>query len=566
MRFDGNRRRALVPGIVAPAIAALAIAALAIVALARSGAPARSGALPAIVFVSRLPLPDAAAGAIPGLGPRQRASAPGGRLLIRDPNGAVRELLPRGSLWDVSDPSISPDARRVAFAGTPAPDSAWRIYVAGIDGQGLRAATRSDRALELAALGDEAGRFARYDDLDPCWVSDRALVFASTRFPQRAQYADLPVTNLFIVEVAGGTPRRLTSERNGAEEPSFDGARGRVLFARWWFNRWRASDRTPSGISADPDLAIPADTANVWQAMEMSPDGAGARVAAGWFRTRRDAMAYQPIALADGTVIGVMAANTGLSPAPGRLGLQSFARRFEKPRRIAGAALDSGGGYGGTGGLAAPGACSPAALPDGRIVFAFDPGARGDFGLWVAGARGEGPAPVVDLPGTLELDPAPVVPWPATWRARASSAARAPLPLPALPATRIETLRQPAATFRFLNLDVFSSAPAPGDSASVPRTRDARIRFFATLARPEAGGGDTAVLLREERVSPSGAVDVRGLPAGTPMFEQLTDSAGRVLRSAHAPAHVAGLNAGRAGDTARCVGCHLGHSTLPAPR
>jgi len=60
-------------------------------------------------------------------------------------------------------------------------------------------------------------------------------------------------------------------------------------------------------------------------------------------------------------------------------------------------------------------------------------------------------------------------------------------------------------------------------------------------------------------------VNERGLPADVPMFEQLVGRDGRVLMTAHGPAHVAGFNAGVAGTVARCVGCHLGHSTLPIP-
>ena len=50
-----------------------------------------------------------------------------------------------------------------------------------------------------------------------------------------------------------------------------------------------------------------------------------------------------------------------------------------------------------------------------------------------------------------------------------------------------------------------------------------------------------------------------------PLFEQLVDSRGRVLRSASGPAHVPGFNSGRFGTGTKCVGCHAGHSVLPVP-
>ena len=65
--------------------------------------------------------------------------------MLRESNGTVRELLPKGTLYDVSDPAVSFDARSIAFAGTPAPDSAWRLYVVDLDGHGLRAVTRLRR-------------------------------------------------------------------------------------------------------------------------------------------------------------------------------------------------------------------------------------------------------------------------------------------------------------------------------------------------------------------------------------------------------------------------------------
>jgi hypothetical protein len=92
---------------------------------------------------------------------------------------------------------------------------------------------------------------------------------------------------------------------------------------------------------------------------------------------------------------------------------------------------------------------------------------------------------------------------------------------------------------------------------------DLRIRFYAALSRPGAVGGDTVVLLRETAVTRSGAVHEHELPADTPLFEQLVDAQGKVLRSVMGPAHVPGFNAGRYGHGTKCVGCHIGHSAIP---
>ena len=532
----------------------LALAALLPLAGAASPAAQRRP-LPAIVFVSRKASPAAQAGAIPGLGPDDRVLAPGGRLMLREGGGPlarVRELLPAGTFHDASDPSVSPDGRRLAFAATVAPDSAWRIWLVDLDGTGLTRVTGPDTRPGAA----------RCDDLDPCWVNGSILCFASTRYAQVAQYGGLPVTNLFLVRLPGGAPVRITSERNGAEEPAMDVRHGTLVFARWWHNRYLASDEA-SGLTTDPGKAVPADTVNLWHAMEIALDGPEAwteRLACGAPASRLASMAYQPAVLADGSIVGVYGANPGLSPASGGTGLQRFSPRLTAGRRLAGTIVDpaSRAGYGSPEGLASPSACSPAGLPDGRILFAYDPGGRGDFGLYVMEADGGDLKRVLDLPGTLELDPAPVTPW-----TRAPRSLR--LPADARPAAPFATLEQALRAprrFRFLDLDVFAKPPAGrGLPEGPPRVPGARIRFYATLARPAAAGGDTVALVREAAVGRGGRVDEDGLPAGLPMFEQIVDPAGRVLRSAHGPAHVPGLNASAAGLVSRCIGCHTGHST-----
>ena len=540
----------------------LALAALLPLALA-AGTTARHDALPAIVFVSRNPPPLGLRGAIPGLGPGQRTLATGGRLMLRAPGGAVRELLPEAALFDVSDPCVSPDGRRVAFGATVAPDSAWRIWMAALDGgrspAGIRAAP-----VQITRPPARPG-IARAHDFDPCWVDDSTLCFASTRFPQVAQYDGSATSNLFLVRLAGGEPLRITSERNGAEEPAMDFRRGRIVFARWWHNRYMAS-ADPSGLTTDLARALPGDTVNLWHAMEVAPDGADERLACGAPASRLGAMAYQPAVLADGSIAAVYGANLGLSPQSGGTGIQRFAPRASRGRRLVGAIVEPGqpgtrAGYGNPSGLAPASACSPAGLPDGRVLFAYDPGGRGDFGLYVMHADGSGLERVLDLPGTLELDPAPVVVQ------RMRRAVRLPRAAPGeLPVTTLDQALRLPSRFRFLNLNVFARPPAGRGLPAGPRpVAGARIRFYATLARPGAAGGDTATLIREAAVGANGRVDEPGLPAGLPMFEQLVDAQGRILLGAHGPAHVAGLNAGAAGAVTRCIGCHVGHSTLPVP-
>jgi hypothetical protein len=561
----------------------LALAALAACLVAASWSQAPRG-LPPIVFASRAPAAEP--GAVPGLGPHQRALATGGRLLLRERDGRVRELIAAGALHDVSDPAVSFDGHTVAFAATPAADSAWRIYLVRTDGTGLRAVTRTEEITPAT----RATPMRRYDDLDPCWVAPDLLCFASTRYPQRAQYADVPVTNLHLLNVgasplrlpwrggslalAPGTPLRITAERNGAEEPALDPTTGRIVYARWWFNRHRPGSGVALATVSGGRLG--ADSVNLWQPITITVLGRDARLPAGTPAARRATMAYQPAVLRDGSLLGVYAANLGLSPGPVALGIQRLDRSGRVASRLAGAIVSDAAGdaYQGTVGLAAASACAPAALPDGRVLFSYSPGGRGDYGLHVMRADGSGIEPVLDLPGTLELDAVPLVarrPVRLAIEPREASEPERAVPvafvssLPPLAGGRLED----RGTFRFSSLDVFGGATRGragkrSPAGPPPRTAGARIRFWGLFATPERAGGDTAVLLRERPVGWDGQVDER-LPADVPLFEQLVDSAGAVLRSAHEPAHVAGLNAGSPGSVARCIGCHVGHSVVRLP-
>lgn len=388
---------------------------------------ARSRPLPRLVFVRRGILPD---DRIPGFGPSGRTLAPGGRLEVREPDGRVHPLL--DSLWqDVSDPSVSWDGRTIAFAALerarPGSVPAWRLWRVGADGRELRRVTRSDRTLDLAPLGAAAAGFERYDDFDPCWLPDGRLCFASTRFPQLAEQGG-PSTNLHVVE-ADGRVRRITAERNGAEEPTVDPRSGRIVYARWWFNRYRASDVDSSGLTLDAARAVPADSIDLWHAVTVRPDGRGLRLAGGDPRTRASQMAYQPLMLADGTLVGVGAEHRSLTGGPGSTVIRAFPGGFAAARP-----------------LTPPDAraCSPAALPDGRIVFSLAAQGSGRFALYVVGRDGGGLTRVAGDPNASLLDAVPLV----ARRRPPVMTSGPPEDLPALPLERPSALGEQGRTFR----------------------------------------------------------------------------------------------------------------------
>ncbi len=556
--------------------AALAACALAVVAArggpdegprgASSFAVARG--LPPIVFVSRRAPGGADSTQVPGMGPRGRALAPGGRLLVRAADGALRELVAASRFHDVADPTVSFDATTIAFAAVEHAGDPWRLWTVKADGSALTALTRGDRNVDLSPLGPgAAARFARYDDFDPAWLPDGRIVFASTRFPQRAQQGGGDVTNLYLVPARGGRLERITSERNGGEEPGFDPSTGRVVYTRWFFSPWRASDEAAGGLVLGPRgaLARP-DSVDLWQTVSVLVNGDRAQLAAGDPRERAATFAYAPMAplarpspsAPQGTLVAVQCTHGALLPAPGPTRLAAFPGGVAVPVTIAGP------GRGGAGTHAR--ALAPTPLPDGRVLFAFDRDDGGDFGLWVVRADGTRPERVVDLPGTLELDPVALVVRPVVPLTLDEGGGIEDL-APDLPATMLSQVTRLDDTFRFDCLNVYATGPVDSPFPDAPRIGEGvHIRFFATLARPEAATGDTAVLVRESAIDLSGAVHEHDIPGDVPLFEQLVDAHGRVLRSPRGPAHVPGANFSRAGSGTKCIGCHVGHSALPAPR
>ena len=535
-----------------PLRAAAWLTVVAAFATAFLGGPDRS--LPPIVFVARQPL---ASGEVPGLGPGGRTAAAGGHLMLRSARGEVSDLLPAGRFFDVADPSVSYDGRTIAFSGLVHPDSAWRIWRVSASGDSLRPLTRSDREVPLDSLyGDEGRRFERYDDFDPCWMPDGTVAFASTRFPIEAEQGDVLTSNLWLTRPDGSDQLRITSERNGAEEPSIDPTRGRIVFARWFFSRFRPSLVDTSHVTTDPALAMPMDSVNLWHAVSTEHDGDFMRLQGGDGRHRDGQMAYQPVVRGDTTLIGVRPQHSALLPDAGRLGLQAFPHGMAAARPLAGLGSDLGWS-----------ACAPAVLPDGRLLFSLAGHAGEPFELWVMDARDvtrgnrRRARRLLARAGEHLLDAAVL-------------AARPQPPPPMFPGFNpfraddrprmtLEQIVADERDVRFDCLNVFANGPVNHPTPdAVKIQRGLRIRFFSVVPRPGRPGADSLVLVDDKPVHPQGGVFVDAAPADQPMFEQLIDAQGRVVRSAGGPAHVPGFNFARPGAGTKCVGCHTGHSTL----
>jgi hypothetical protein len=135
-------------------------------------------------------------------------------------------------------------------------------------------------------------------------------------------------------------------------------------------------------------------------------------------------------------------------------------------------------------------------------------------------------------------------------------------------------------TFVFDDLNVYYNAPVDTDIVSAPPVGSAAtIRFFADFQRRSTGSfpqQDWPILLDELPLTAAGRITQPDAPAFLPLFEQLRSSVatgyrvpltgiGESFLARPGAAHVAGMNFDRAGATARCVGCHAGHSQIPVP-
>ncbi len=494
-------------------------------------APPAPAGLPAIVFVARDPASGMAEGQIPGLGPHGTFVVGRGGLFERASDGHVRRLVPERRFLDVADPAVSPDGKRVAFAGFEKPGARWRIYDVARDGDG------EPRCLTCGPPGLDPPA----DDADPCWDGD-TLLFVTTRAGGQALYRDVPVTQLAWL-APGDRVRILTHEANGVLDPTMDATSGEVVFSRWWFNPWRSA--AEGGLTRDRAHALAPDSVNQWQVVAATltrdargrPAIAGLHLALGGVTPRRRGMGVQPARSTTGA-LAVTTLNMGLSPLPGTTSLQRFAAPPSAGRRIAGAAIadERADAYADAHNLRAPGAVAPALLADGRAIVSLDPGGRGDFGLWLVSADGETRERVLDWPGSLELDAAivPSAPPGAPMKQRAAATI-----------ARNDTLT----TFTYDARDLFGGVGAPA------RTSGARLHVYRLVS------ADSIERIRDVAVPTNGRVMLQ-LPADTPLFEQLVGADGRALRSAHGPAQVRGFNSAARGARATCIGCHLGHTAL----
>lgn len=576
--------------------------------------PAGTGTGFPIVFVSRQIPSDGTVywnvpKDMPGVGPhsRFRVAAPG-RLQVLETDGRIRTLIDGGNptsaslnLIDVNAPDVSYDGSTIIFAGLPSGTyyagptdnpGAWRIYAINANGSGLRQITLSDQSLNRSQFGAASGELGVYDDTDPAWLPDGRIVFSSTRWPSYAHYSGVRTSNLYVVNASGSNLHRITAERNGADRPQVDPVTGKIVYARWWRNHRFALNDTSTildpnggyvqkdGLSANRSKEIDGSSQyadylwrNAWQAATINPDGTGLAMWGGAFRDEAGNHVYGGGFSPQGDFFANFFPMYNMTEAGGFGGIRLFHRgpgRYQPIMGITYLTLDyvnpsnptSYGVFKGTY------AAEPEILPDDRMILSWAANVNQDYGLYTANLDGTGRSLLYDNPGTTEL------------RARAIR----PRPLPPIisdTVNQVPSLLPPMAsgpydidgTFVFDALNVYANGPVDADIVSaIPVGSAAKIRFFIDHQRTSPGSFpnlDWPILLGELAVAPDGSVREPNAPANVPLFEQLRSADGRVPLSGgpyrDGAGHVTGMNFGRPGAVARCVGCHAGHTLIAVP-
>lgn len=531
-----------------------------------------------IVFVSRnmeqggsVYYPQA--GLLPGMGPYSRFKVVGGRLLVREAGGTIRVLVDSTinfsgtTLVDVSDPSVYWDASKIVFAGVTHRDSSWRIYEIRADGTGFKQITSTNRNISLAQFGPIAHKFVRYDDIDPCYLPDGQICFASTRYPSLSQMG-ARTTNLFIIDTLSQGLHRITTERNGAEEPVIDPATGKIIFTRWWLNIDMPSHVTANGLTRDSSLALSKDIANIWQTAEIRPDGDALAIYSGTGNSRLGLHNYKPYVMNNGTLLGVFVPHTPMVYTTGSSGIRWFAPGVDNPHHIVGVdpltmqlhvpVPPS------VGTMQAPYATDPVELPNGKIIFSYAVNVENqDYSLQTINLDGSGLQLFYDIAGKLELNPEVLLPKPVPPVIQ-SGVFELPSELP--PTLDPQTWYQDDG-FRFDCVNMFSNGDVDKPMQDAPPiTKHAKIQFFMNFQRMDSTGRDSAIFVNEHIVFHSGQIAFDNAPANVSMFEQVVDSKGKVLQgSTRQVAHVTGMNYGPTGTGTKCVGCHAGHTEITVP-
>lgn len=298
---------------------------------------------------------------------------------------------------------------------------------------------------------------------------------------------------------------------------------------------------------------------NSWFLSSINPDGTGLAMFSGFHLDRVATQAYRPSFLASGEAVALFLTTAPLLGQPGRFGLRKFERGQDLPESLGGpkdlTAVASASFF----------YASAAGLPDGSLLVTGIPAGQSGFGgfdVFTQKAGSPSPALLFASGSTAELDAVPLLPR-----------ARPPVIPDSVPSAiaeeaprSLEEARAGGRTFTFLVENIFANAPLNAPLPHAPAFgRRLAIEFYMSPQRTSFEKADPPILIRRADVPASGRVEVE-LPAGVPLFEVLRrgDDTIPVGRDGQIY-HVGGMNYGHVGVTARCVGCHAGHSQIEMP-
>jgi len=274
-------------------------------------------------------------GLLPGMGSFSRFKITGGKLMMRDASGTVTTLIDSTmifggiSIIDVQQPCVHWYGHKIIFAGVEHRDSSWRIYEINKAGTRLTKITFTDRNIDLSQFGNAAYKFLKYDDIDPVYLPDGKIIFASTRYPSLSIFGGVNTTNLYITDTLTYKTHRVTTERNGGEKPTIDPITGKIVYSRWWVNIDRPSNVSGTGYTRLDNQALTTDIGNVWQTNLVNPDGDGLKQYGTDGRTRKSLFSYRPRIMADGKLLSVFIPHTPMLTTSGSPGIRYYTVFFK---------------------------------------------------------------------------------------------------------------------------------------------------------------------------------------------------------------------------------------------
>jgi hypothetical protein len=534
----------------------------------------------------------------PQQGPRTNAieRTNNGKLWVKMDGEAPRVIVDSTSggfgIQDVLDPEVSYDGGRILFAGYLPADRGFRIFEVGIDGTGLRQVTHSDRQVDLGRYGDAGRLLETYDDLDPVYLPEGRIVFVSTRYPGIAPDNRLRTTNLYVANADGSQVHRITSERFAADTPTVNPRTGQITYSRWWrtpeLNQrsepippgnpgYEQVGNTTNPLSNQVLTAIQGSEfpgVNSWFLSSVNPDGTGLSMASGFRLDRELTQAHRPSFLEDGSVLALFIPQTPMLGSPMQNGLRRYQLGPSIPEFIGGPQQFPNRNpmrEPGVDGLPVPPPVaseffysSAVALPGSRaLVTGAQMHNPADYGVYSQSLSDRIPTPVLDFPGTQELDAVPILvrPLPPQIPDQATASLLEDTPLDVNEATA-------RGTFTFRCLNIHFNAPVDTPIANAPPIgRNLSIQFFMAPQRTSTETKDAPFLVAEQTIPSDGKIEQQ-LPGGVPLFEVLhrRDDTIPVGRDGQI-FHVGGMNFNREGqgDKGGCVGCHAGHSMIAVP-